>query len=424
MRVFKAAVVLGGVVLALFSPAVSAAPACSGAELPVRAAPAGESQVIRNASDLSNALQSARGGEVFALEPGNYGMLRVNKTYQSNVTIRSANPASPACFTGFFLGGAANLVLDSLYFDYVFKKDDPHFSFPFSIGESRQIQISNSVFDGDFARGTNSEADGYGFGVGLRIWRSSDIRVSGSVFRKWWSGTLAGQSARIAYIGNTIHTIRSDGINLDAITGLTIEKNHLYDFGGAAGSKDHRDMIQIMRVTPSGSTDIVIRDNVFDMGRGDFTQTIWAGGDGKDLSNHNMRHQNVLIENNMIYNAHVHGISIHGSDNISVRKNSVIRVPGGHSTPAINISADSTSVVIEQNAVANIIGHNNQRDWAVLNNAFIQNENSSKRGFYDREFVYHARGEKNGYNEYGVRAGSTVDQLNAGSSLANNYPTR
>ena len=183
-------------------------------------------------------------------------------------------------------------------------------------------------------------------------------------------------------------------------------------------------MIQIMRVTPSGSTDIVIRDNIFDMGRGDFTQTIWAGGDGKDLGDRNMRHRNILIENNMIYNGHIHGISIYGADNISVRKNSVIEVPGGHSTPVINISDDSKFVVIEQNAVAKVLGYKNQRDWVVLNNAMIQNQSVSQNGHYDRQFIYYARGGKNGYNEYGVRPDSIISTLNAGSTLVKNYPSQ
>lgn len=408
----------------LMTAPLAAATACKGARIAAKAPNTGAGQAIRNASELSAALRGSRGGETFVLAPGNYGELALHADYKSPVTIRSANPKSPACFTGMFLEGANNIVLQNIYFDYVFSAGDPHFLSPFNIYESRNIQIVSSIFDGDIARGTNSEADGYSYGIGLRIGRSSNIRLSGNEFRKWWSATLAGQSARVSYLSNNIHTIRSDGINIDALTGLVIENNYIHDFGGAAGSQDHRDMIQIMRVTPKGSTDIVIRKNVFDMGRGDFTQTIWAGGDGKDLGDRTMRHRNVLVENNMIYNAHIHGISIHGTDNISIRKNTLIHVPGGHSTPAINISSDSTSVVIEQNATASIIGHEGQRGWAVLNNAIIQDTSPSQNGYYDRQFIYYAIGRKNGYNEYGVRPGSLVDRLNAGSTLAKNYPTR
>ncbi len=124
------------------------------------------------------------------------------------------------------------------------------------------------------------------------------------------------------------------------------------------------------------------------------------------------------MENNIIYNTHVDGISIHGTDNISVRKNTLIHVPGGHSAPAINISSNSTSVVIEQNATSSIIGYENQRDWVVLNSAMIQNNCPSQNGYYDKQFLYYALGQKQGYNDYGIRPGSLINQLNAGSSLA------
>ncbi len=423
-RGFAVPLVFVTVLLLLLTFPLAAASACFGAKVPATTPDAQKGQTIRNKAELSAALKSARGGETFTLSSGNYGVLSIGKAFNSPVTIRSDTPQAPACFTGMRLKGANNITLDSLYLDYVFEKGDPHFTFPFSIIESGNIKITNSVFDGDVARGTNSVADGRGYGIGLRIKQSNEVLLSGSEFRIWWSAALVLKSSRITFEGNDIHTIRSDGIDTDAITGLVIKENYFHDFISAPGSKDHRDMIQIMRVTPRGSTDIVIRDNVFDMGSGDYTQTIWAGGDGKNLGNPTMRHRNILVENNIIYNGHIHGISIHGTDNISIRKNTLIEVPGGHSTPAINISSDSTFVVIEQNAVSKIIGYKNQRNWVVLNNAMIQNKSPSQNGHYDRQFIYYAYGGKNGYNEFGVRPGSIIDRLNAGSTLVENYPSR
>ena len=72
-----------------------------------------------------------------------------------------------------------------------------------------------------------------------------------------------------------MHTIRSDGINLGRVQNVLLEHNYIHDFGGLAGSKDHRDMIQIQRSSGDGSSNITIRDNVMDMGAGDYTQGIW-----------------------------------------------------------------------------------------------------------------------------------------------------
>ena len=64
----------------------------------------------------------------------------------------------------------------------------------------------------------------YGYGIGLRIKQSSDIHISDSEFRIWWAATLSGQSARLAFVENDIHTIRSDGINVDAVTDWSSKK--------------------------------------------------------------------------------------------------------------------------------------------------------------------------------------------------------
>ncbi len=399
----------------------SAAPACSGTKIAANAVNAGNGQAIRNPSELSSAIRNAKGGETFLLEGGNYGPLKINRGFKKPVTIRSATAGSPACFTELRLNKAGNIALDGLVFDYEFSSGEKSTANRFSIHESRGISITNSVFDGGYKSGA-------GHGRGLRIRNSAKIDISGSIFRKWWKALTGDSVVDLTIRGNEFTDIRSDGIALGVIDGLVIEANRMHNFRGVKG-KDHRDMIQILRSSNRRSTDITIRNNIFDMGAGDYAQTIWMGGDGKNLGDPMLRHQNVLIENNVIYNSHVHGISVAAIDNLSIRKNSVIRVHRPEKNrkvtiPRIRVSPGSTSVVIEQNAVAGITGYKNQPDWAILNNAIIQDKSPGQPGYYDREFIYYATGAANGYNEYGVRPGGSIDQLNAGSTLVKNYPTR
>ena len=411
---------IAGVCLLQLGRTAAAAPACSGHTVPALAPAPGESQAISDASALSNALKTATGGEVFVLQAGNYGALRVKRAYKAPVTLRSASAAAPACFTELRIDAAGNLVLDGLVFDYEYSQGEKDSANRFSILNSRGISITNSVFDGGYRAGA-------GHGRGLRIRDSAKITISGSVFRKWWKALTGDSVVDLSIWGNDFSDIRSDGIALGVIDGLVIEANRMHNFRGVKGNKDHRDMVQILRSSNRRSTNITIRDNTFDMGAGDYAQTIWMGGDRKNLADPMLRHQNVLIENNVIYNAHTHGISVHGIDNLSIRKNSVIRVrraeTGKVTIPRINVSA-SRYVVIEQNAVAGIIGYKNQPDWVVLNNAIIQDQSPSAPGYYDREFIYYATGATDGYNEYGVRPGGLIDQLDAGSTLVRNYPTR
>lgn len=415
---------LAGMVLLLLSPALHAQTYCDVQPFKPRFTADAKGQIISDAAALSAALQNARGGETYLLTPGNYGTLKLGKVFSSPVVIRSVDPRKPACFNRMEIEETSNLHLDGIYFDYSFKRGEPEHIAYFAIQNSSKVRISNSVFGGDQARDTGTLADGDATGLGLLVLYTTDVDIENTEFRNWWKGIMTINSKDIRVIDSHIHSIRSDGLVFDNVDDIWVARNYIHDFGNKSGSQDHRDMIQIQRANKSGSNNITIRDNVFDMGSGGFTQTIWAGGDGQDLGNRQMRHQNILIENNIIYNGHIHGISIHGSDNISVRKNTLIHVPGGHSVPTINISSDSTSVVIEQNATAPIIGYEGQRDWVILNNAIIQDQSPSQGGYYDNEFIYYAIGQQNGYNEYGVRQGGVVDQLQAGSTLAETYPSR
>ncbi len=409
------------ILLLSFSAPSYAAGACTDTKATTNVSGTEKGQTLRNASELAGAVKNAKGGETFILEGGNYGALKISNIFEKPVTIRSANPGSPACFTELRLQGAGNIVLDGLIFDYEYSPGDKDSTTRFTIYSSRNVTISNSLFDGGYKSGV-------GHGRGLRLKDNVSITLSQNTFRRWWKGLTGGHGNDITIRGNTFYDIRSDGMAMGAVDGLIIEGNHLHNFRGIRGGKDHRDMLQIMRASNRRSTDIVIRNNIFDMGAGDYAQTIWMGGDGKNLGDPMVRHQNVLIENNVIYNAHAHGISIHGADNLSIRRNSVIRVrrekDGGITIPRISVSPDSTSVVIEQNAVSKISGYKNQRDWVILNNAAIQDVSRGAPGFYDSEFIYYATGPANGHNEYGVRPGSQIDRLNAGSTLVKNYPTR
>ncbi len=420
-KVFADAASLAGLLILVLSFPLAAAPACSEVGSVKGVSTAQKGDAIDSAAGLAAALKRANGGEVFLLASGNYGRLALKKAFSTPVTIRSASAKAPACFTELQIKGAENIVLDGLVFDYTFTEGDRSSANRFGIVQSRNITISNSVFDGGYDRGA-------GHGRGLRFKDSATIELRNNVFRKWWKALTGGSSTDVTISGNEFTDIRSDGMAMGAIDGLTIEANLLHNFRGVEGRKDHRDMLQIMRASNQRSTNIVIRDNIFDMGAGGYAQTIWMGGDGKDLGDPKLRHQNVLIENNMIYNAHAHGISLHGVDNLSIRKNSVIRVrrakTGRVTIPQIKVSSDSTYVVIEQNVVGKISGYKNQRDWAILNNAMIQDTSPNGPGFYDRQFTYYATGQRNGYNEYGVRPGSIIDRLNAGSTLTKAYPTR
>ena len=381
---------------------------------------------VNNAAELNQALSNATGGETILLAAGDYGNLSLKgQQYASNVTIKSADANSMASFSGLRLDQVSNLSFDAIEFDYTFKSGDANHTSPFKISNSSNISIDKSIFDGDFASGTGTTADGTGYGRGLLISGSTNVDVTNTEFHSWWKALAATKSDDLNFSGNNIHTIRSDGISLGEVQNVLIENNYIHDFGAAAGSGDHRDMIQIQRSNGTGSSDIVIRNNVLDKGAGDLTQSIWAGGDKANYSDPTHWNYNILIEGNIIYNAQANGIGMYLADGLTITNNTLIAVPstqtGGVAIPKIGANG-SKNVTIEYNVTSAIIGHNGQADWSVQNNVYIQNTDPTKPSYYDAQFVYHATAAADGYNQFGVIPGSAVDQLGAGSDLVDNYP--
>ncbi|WP_171239021.1 right-handed parallel beta-helix repeat-containing protein [Ruegeria sp. HKCCA5763] len=377
---------------------------------------------VTSAAELNQALSQATGGETILLAPGDYGKLSLKGAqFASEVTIKSADPANQASFSEMYLTNSSNITFDEITFDYTYSLGDATYTNKFLISGSSNITIDNSLFDGDFASGTGTSADGTGFGKGLVIRGSNNVEVTNTEFHSWWKALGAGRSTDINFSGNNIHTIRSDGISLGEVQNVLIENNYIHDFGGAAGSNDHRDMIQVQRSNGTGSSDIIIRNNVLDMGEGDYTQGIWFGGDKGQYSNPEDWHYNVVIENNIIYNAHANGLAVHMTEGLEITNNTLIAVPsgqtGGVAIPKILVTGGSKDVTIEQNITPTIVGPSViPSDWTIQDNAIIQPNN------YDAHFIFHETAANDGYNQYGILPGTIADLLDAGSSLVDSYP--
>lgn len=382
---------------------------------------------VRSSAELENALSAANGGDVITLASGDYGALNLrNATFSSEVKIISENPNDMASFSSMNLVGASNLTFESVKFDYTYEAGHQVQRSPFKVTDSSGIKFDSTVFEGDFINGTGTTADGTGTGRALLVRDSQDVDIVDSEFFAWWKGIAIGGSEDVNLIGNNVHTIRSDGINIGRSTNVLIEENYIHDFGGAAGSGDHRDMIQIMRAQGEGSHNITIKDNIFDVGEGDYTQTIFAGSDKATASNPTHWHTNLVVEGNLIYNNHTHGISVAMTDGLTITDNTLVAIPrdktSGVTIPKIHISSESRDVTVEGNATAAITGDNGQSDWDVSNNLIIQNTNPNGSGYYADVFVFHATSAEDGYNQYGVKPGGLLDTMNVGSSLSDMFP--
>lgn len=393
--------------------------------------------VVINAStsaELYAALSRAQGGETILLAEGDYGGLSLwpgvgfSYDFASNVTIASLDPEKPATFTWLNLWDAQNLTLDGVVFDYDYKEGDATSLRPMSIRSSTNISITNSLFDGDSATGTNSAADGYGSAIALSVRGSENITVEGNEFTNWWRALTVENSKNIEVTNNEINNIRSDGMDFVDVQGVLIEDNYIHDFRASRATGDHVDMIQFWTTgTTEPSTDITIRNNVLDIGDGNWTQSIFMRNEMVDTgqAGREMFYRNVLIENNTIYNSHLHGITVGATDGLVIRDNSVLHVPdtflaGGGSSgvhvPTIRVASNSEAVTVTGNVTAAIAGDTGQADWTVRDNAFVQSTNPFGAGYYGDVFVDSTVFESHGAHNFIVEPGGLIDALGAGSS--------
>lgn len=356
---------------------------------------------VSNSSELYEALANANGGDTIELAPGDYGNLNLSSqsaAYDAPVTIISADPQAPASFSQMNLNGVANLTFDNVVFDYTYNSADELWSSPFLVTDSSNITIRNSVFDGDVASGRSEIDDGYGFAKGLTVRASSGVSIENNEFTTWHRGLVVEQSEDIAVRGNEVHSIRSDGLNFVEVQSVIIEDNYIHDFKGSLNSGDHRDMIQFWTTgTDTPSTDIIIRNNVLNSGRGDFTQSIFMRNEVVDLGSAGteMFYRNITIEENVIINAHLHGITVGETDGLRIQNNTVVRNFKSEGkkdnislwTPKITVAQESRNVEITRNVTSRIAGGTGQADWIIKDNFFVQDSGRMKPGFYGRVFV-------------------------------------
>lgn len=389
---------------------------------------------ISTSEELYEALEQATGGETFLLEPGEYGHLMMNgkpgfpNQFASTITITSADPENPAVFNQLDIHSGKNIAVDSVILDYTFQPGDPDWVRPFEVNKSQNVSITNTVFAGDLVLDGEASADGYGHGYGLSVRDSQDVVVEGNEFFGFGRGAIFGRSEGLTVKGNDIHDIRSDGLNFAEVQNVVIEDNYIHDFKAAYNSQDHRDMIQFWTSgTNSPSTDIVIRNNTLDMGEGSFTQSIFMRNESVDSQGGGpeMYYQNVVIEDNTIYNGHLHGITVGETNGLAINGNSLVAVADPNNikqsgsilwVPLINVNDASKNVSIQSNATAQINGNDGQTDWLVKDNAFIQNSDPTKPGYYNDVFVTSSMTVNEQGHHFVSQPGSMLDVLNAGVS--------
>jgi hypothetical protein len=387
---------------------------------------------VSTQAELLNALSSCGGGDTILLKAGNYGDLNLvdkpkfDLNFSSTVTIAAADPNDPPTVTKLDLRGAENLAFDSILFDYTYQEGQQLWTKPFAVSGSQNISFTGCTFDGDVASGLTAVDNGFPTGFGLNVSSTVGITVEDCEIVNFYRGVVVSNSDDVAITNNDLHGIRMDGMNFAAVQGVVIEGNNIHDFTRSMDSADHADMIQFWtNGTTRPSTDIVIRNNILDIGQGEYTQSIFMRNDQVDrgLAGEEMYYQNVVIEGNTIVNGHLHGITVGETAGLTISNNSVLHSDGASADgadasveiPRISVAETSTNVTITQNATSSINGYTDQADWNVSNNAFVQDQDQNAAGWYGNVFVSSTLNTLEGASAIRAVAGGLLTDMQAGA---------
>jgi len=388
---------------------------------PLAACPVQADTNVSDPGQLAGALAS---GGTILLAAGDYGALTLTSA-TSGVTLRSADPAHPARFTGLMVNGASNVTLDALIFDYSYQSGDAFWTAPFAVQGSRNLTITRSRFDGDVAKGGGAADNGYPSATGLSVQGSSNVTLSGNRISNFMRGLVVDDSNKVTVSGNDITAIRTDGMDFSAVQNVQIVGNYLHDFKTSTGSDDHPDMIQIFTAGSTKPTrDVTIRDNILNSGAGHWTQSIFMGNEvvASGQAGASMFYRNITITGNVIINAHLHGITVGETEGLTITRNTVIHNrrsdSGGNvelNTPRINVAAASRNVKIQGNAVAGIAGAEGG-GWNVSGNVLIQDTNPAAPNYYDTVFMAARSGNPQKLSSFAYRPGGPVDGKSVGAA--------
>ncbi|MCA0942162.1 right-handed parallel beta-helix repeat-containing protein [Salipiger pacificus] len=346
---------------------------------------------VAGPQELRAALARARGGEVIALAPGDYGTLGLRgaaAAFDRPLTLRSADPDDRARFERIALRGARNLVLEQLDFHH-----QPE------AGESKLLAMLEVRGSGDDpARGITVRgcrfagapvADGVGAdprdavavarqqglvtgnyaGMGIRMQNAEDVAVTGNEVTGVYRGFSLERVAGLEVSGNLVHDVRSDGMTFGQLEHARIERNivrdlHPWRHAEAEHRGDHPDLMQFWTTNSDAPTrDVVIRGNLLvqrAVGENDRAQGIFMRNSKAeaDDASEEFFFRDLVIEDNVILSAHINALVVGESIGLSVSGNLLLQEPGAGpdkvATPILSIARRSSGVRVGDNLLPDL----------------------------------------------------------------------
>ncbi|MGZ6015335.1 MAG: right-handed parallel beta-helix repeat-containing protein [Phenylobacterium sp.] len=353
---------------------------------------------VSSASQLASALASAHAGDVISLSAGNYGDVSISgKTFASDVTITSSDPAHAAVLRSLDIENSAGIHLNDINVAYTPTASTMSFSSAVMINNSHAITVTGGVMVGGNAvngvaqTATAQDATGNVIGLpagrAITIQNSANVNVSGTDISHFDRGIVLADATTTTLDGNDIHDLRRTAI-LGTGNNLTIENNNLHDahpwrFGDPADGGDHADFIALW--TDAGQTtassNIVVTGNIMAQGAGAPLLGMWLEGGAAGFTN-------VTISGNAIEGGDHQGIQLFDVHGGTVTNNTLVQTSAVTAAPAIILQPGTSNIAVSGNLTSAVIDTGmGATGNTAHDNTLIQDSNSAATGYYTASLV-------------------------------------
>jgi hypothetical protein len=341
---------------------------------------------VSTRSELLSALNGAQGGEAIVLADGSYGSLSIGNNYASMVTLRSETPLG-AKLDGLVVSGASNMRFDGFHV----RSDSNGFDNGGVVninGGSANIQFVNSE--------VHARIDDVFFGYqGIQVRGASNVLLENNYVHNVHHGLVGWEVEGLELIGNKIDYVGEDHMKLAAVYGGRIEGN----VGGGnvfpVPGDPHPDFIQFQ----GSSSDIEIRGNVH------FAKTI---GQSQGIFLWDGTYDNILIAENIISTGMLRGVSVQRGDNIVVKDNTLLNIPGEVHNGTVVLVPDGS-----------VVTGNIQTSYAggLGDNLTLQNVDPGRPFYVGDYFVNGMNGRALTIDDLKPVAGSLAETMGAAATL-------
>jgi hypothetical protein len=295
--------------------------ACSGAD-------AGTHLVGSN-SELAAAIKSAKAGDEIQLAPGSYGPLVIAGIRHERPVRISGKDATLKVLE---IRDSAGWTVDGLYIT----------SAPTAKGRvalverSSNISLQNNLFEG--LTPNKDPWDDWTMGIQLRD--STDSRIVRNRFRDLGTATSVSTSSGIRFEGNSVAYVR-EGVQWVSVNDGVIRCNRFSHFYPNWLRSEHPDGIQGWWRTKPNSNGLLVEGNFLSFGGPRAIQGIFLSGAYQPTGDLEFgRLRNVTVRDNIYYGSSLHGVSLSGTENVVIERNTVLPSPHAERAPALQRSAD------------------------------------------------------------------------------------